>query len=915
MHTDMTLAPSAFDADEWRQQSKALAQTVAFSLDRMYLDASTQSLAKHLRFMPETEPALPTRWLRVETVGDPQQERFDAATALRIALETCHRPAQSRLYFLVQSDGEVAEVLLGLRGTGMHGDSDTHAESAKSFLESAWQGTKLAVVPDGSATQARLDEMLHSPAGRFVITGVPRPQSRDGGAPCGLECLLDGLAGKRFAFLVIADPMPPAEREDLLGHARDLLGALRTMQELSLTQSASRAVSSTRSVTETKSSSFAELAGSSTSGKKHSKLHKLTDFVTAGAAGLAPLYPPLGLAAAMSYLVGQVLPRDLTDAQSQSQTTTTGTSKAVAEGTGTTQTDGAAIAQKYASAHLEAVSASLKGMLDRVQERKMWKVGTYLIAETDEDAHDAASQLAALLNGPRLAGEEAVRFKSLQPFWKGGVAAALRAGCRPRFEIAAGEAGGSVAHPLGESFEGLSTPLTSDELALLCALPRREVPGIRVRPSAKFGINPPRIEGRGIRIGNVLRADQPLPSALSVTLESLTRNTLITGTVGSGKTNTVKHILAQLLQAGVPFLVIEPAKSEYLDWAREINAALPEDSAHRIAVYAPGAGRCEPGDRDLHLNPFHVHAPDLVTMHIERLKTLLVGSLPMQEAMPMLLESVLYATYRHNGWFAGGADATIAPRFPTVSGTLCSKSRAENRIPRDKSSHPHADTMLASVVLEKGYDERVSSSFIGALRTRLEFLCEKGSWKREVFDCPQSTPPQELFLRPAVVNLSNLHADRPFAAGLLLSYLHEFRRAESEGKAPAGLRHLTVLEEAHCLLEPSRHVGAESMDPKGMLSAMCSEMLSEMRAWGEGFMLVDQYPTRLIPDAVKNTNLKIVHRLPARDDQDTIAAAMSLSKSQTQIIPFLLTGQAIVSGHDDDAPLRVQVPLARRAAS
>lgn len=56
-------------------------------------------------------------------------------------------------------------------------------------------------------------------------------------------------------------------------------------------------------------------------------------------------------------------------------------------------------------------------------------------------------------------------------------------------------------------------------------------------------------------------AEQENPVQLS--LQSLTSHTFITGSTGSGKSNTVHTILKRAKKKGVKFLVIEPAKGEY----------------------------------------------------------------------------------------------------------------------------------------------------------------------------------------------------------------------------------------------------------------------------------------------------------------------------------------------------------------
>lgn len=186
----------------------------------------------------------------------------------------------------------------------------------------------------------------------------------------------------------------------------------------------------------------------------------------------------------------------------------------------------------------------------------------------------------------------------------------------------------------------------------------------------------------------------------------------------------------------------------------------------------------------------------------------------------MLLESVLLELYDHTGWFDATKVDRGAARYPIASQLLV-------------GSKSPTGSLIERVVREKRYDERTEKTFIGAMTTRIGSLCDPRSWKSRTFDLETSTSPEVIFDRPAIVNLSNLHSERAFTAGLLLSYLHEWRRlrhGDGDDSQENDLKHLLVLEEAHCLLEPARHVGAESADPKGMLSAMCAEMMSESRS-------------------------------------------------------------------------------------
>ncbi len=137
--------------------------------------------------------------------------------------------------------------------------------------------------------------------------------------------------------------------------------------------------------------------------------------------------------------------------------------------------------------------------------------------------------------------------------------------------------------------------------------------------------------------------------------------------------------------------------------------------------------------------------------------------------------------------------------------------------------------------------------------------------------------------------------DKSFFMALLLQFLYEYRSAQAEiGEIDYNenaCKHLTIIEEAHRVMAK-----CEKQDlPQYKSAMMFSNMLSEIRAYGEGLMLVDQVPTRLIPDAIKNTNLKITHRLVAEDDCKAIGESMGLNDEQRKVIPKLMTGQCIVS--------------------
>lgn len=118
----------------------------------------------------------------------------------------------------------------------------------------------------------------------------------------------------------------------------------------------------------------------------------------------------------------------------------------------------------------------------------------------------------------------------------------------------------------------------------------------------------------------------------------------------------------------------------------------------------------------------------------------------------------------------------------------------------------------------------------------------------------------------------------------------------------SSLRHVTVVEEAHRLLKASTDGTASHA------VEMFAGLLAEIRAYGEGIVVAEQIPSKVIPDVVKNSALKILHRLPAADDRETVGATMNLDEPQSRAIVSLPPGQAAVFTDGMDRPVRVRIP-------
>ena len=169
-----------------------------------------------------------------------------------------------------------------------------------------------------------------------------------------------------------------------------------------------------------------------------------------------------------------------------------------------------------------------------------------------------------------------------------------------------------------------------------------------------------------------------------------------------------------------------------------------------------------------------------------------------------------------------------------------------------------------------------------------------------------------LFESPCVLELKQIVSDdeKAFLIGLLLIRLYEYH--ESRSRRAAGLVHLTLIEEAHRLL---RNVSSEqgsdiTANPKGQAIEVFANILSEIRAFGEGILVAEQIPAKLTPDVVKNTEFKLIHRLVSPDDRELVGRAVNITEAQIRNLANMGTGEAVAwTEHTRKAAL-VCVPLA-----
>ena len=432
------------------------------------------------------------------------------------------------------------------------------------------------------------------------------------------------------------------------------------------------------------------------------------------------------------------------------------------------------------------------------------------------------------------------------------------------------------------------TLLSSAQLAAYIQLPRLETAGFAVRTVPEFDVEPPGTTA-GINLGRIIHRTRLTSVDYFVKPSNLTRHAFVAGVTGSGKTNTILQLLRQAKAgSGVPFLVIEPAKTEY-------RALLDDpDLAGKLRVYTLGDERVSP----LRLNPFEAVAGTPVGVHLDLVRSAFGTAFGMWTPLPQVLERCLHRVYGDRGWVI-----------------------ATNENPRLAAGDDPADAFprlsdLADVVGEVteslGYEERVTADLKAALSTRIDGLRVGG--KGAMLDAGRSTSMDELLAHPTVLELEGMgdDDDKAFLMALLVIRLVEHRRAQGQ---TGELRHLLVVEEAHRLLaNVAQHGREEEANPRGKAVESFANLLSEVRAYGQGIIIADQVPTKLAPDVIKNTGLKVAHRVVAREDREAMGGAMAMDDRQVEALTSLPPGRAALFGDGDDGPLLVQVPLVKGAA-
>ena len=737
-------------------------------------------------------------------------------------------------------------------GNGRNEDSKNSIELLADSIRGNFPGTEVDVLESMKISDDNNDDTLTSKAMQLnkadaisMLSNIPSEKSKDFISQ-GIEKLLNGVVPKTdsdsYKVVFLADAMPLIEIRSILNGFEELATAIAPF--------ASYQFQSGRNETETKG----EMESLSHSeGVSHSitKTHSINIGVNVGIGmKLAKtIGSSVGFSAGYGYSWGT------TDTKSTTDTKTKGTNHSIS--LGTSQNTTYTYKSYMVSDLIDKIEATIK-KIDESKANGLWRYATYILSSDAKTTLNVANFLRSITQG-----DESFIEPSFVQTWiyekSNGI-------------TAFGEVLKYVSHFCHPVFGNLKdrtlvTPaanVSTNGLANVFAFPNSSVQSLPVIECVRFGREPHSLDKleSDINLGCAYHMHtSEFENRVLISKEELKKHTFITGSTGSGKSNTIYKLLFEIcLKQGskTNFLVIEPAKGEYKD-----VFGGHED----VTVYGTNPYKTP---NLLQINPFSFPEGIHVLEHVDRLVEVFNACWPMYAAMPAILKDAMEKSYELAGWNL--KTSKYISTFPTFNTIL---------------------EVLPKIIKSSDYSDDTKGDYIGALKTRVKSLATgiQGLIFNEDIDYIK------LFNENVIIDISRLGSSETKALimGIIVLKLQEFRMTEPE-KRNNLLKHITILEEAHHLLRrTSSEQSQESSNLQGKSVEMLANAIAEMRTFGEGFVISDQSPGLMDMSVIRNTNTKIILRLPDESDRALVGKAAGLSDIQISELSKLKTGVAAIT--------------------
>ena len=557
--------------------------------------------------------------------------------------------------------------------------------------------------------------------------------------------------------------------------------------------------------------------------------------------------------------------------------TTKGTNNSASESstTGSSQNVSKDIINKKAADYVKYIDEMLLPIIDYGKSKGLYLTTTFIFADNNSQLEKLGNTIKSLYSGKK-GNKNPLEFKILENNDK-------KIEYFKNFQIPEcvsyddENALTLKSHFVENDEVSLGNWYSPNELGLIAGLPEKEVVGLALNEEVEFGLNAktPDKDGEIISLGNLVQSGNEIDTKVYLEKSALNKHIFITGVTGTGKTTTCQKLL---LESELPFLVIEPAKTEY-------RILMNNPKTEDILIFTLGNDKVAP----FRLNPFEFFEGESITSRVDMLKAAMEASFDMEAAIPQIIETAMYSCYQDYGW---NIDTDENEKF-------------DNPYDEGVYSFPTLEDLLNKIEIEvtkHNFDDRLKKDYIGSITARLQGLLV-GS-KGQMLNTRRSIDFRELIEKKVVLEIEGIKngTEKSLVMGFILTNLCEALRAKYN--KDKHFKHITLIEEAHRLL--SKYTPGDSLNKKNSVETF-ADMLAEVRKYGESLIIADQIPNKMTPEVLKNTNTKIVHKIFAEDDKEAIGNTISLSKEQKDFLSSLPTGRAIVFSQSWTKAVQVQI--------
>lgn len=813
---------------------------------------------------------------------DPKENVQDKLKTVYSALSN----VQSSVLLLIKSDKTGIRFFIGIRDENQPILSRGILEKS---LKGNFPGIDLAITLSDETERIMKDSFPDEYNSKSIasVSIVPGERESSQGFVQGLEKFIDTMAGEEFTALFIANPLNQQILEQRKRGFEKLYTSLSVFSNYNIAygENSSQAVNESLSagVSDTINEGVSDTVGSNVS----SSVTKSKGRNSGSSFNLFSVNHSKGKSSGRS--------DTRTSGTNDSHTVTKGQAHAATETNtkGTTDTTGSAVTLTTTQQNktIQEILKKVDQQLERIRMSEsygLFDMACYFSSSDKQITLTAANTFKALMSGDQTSVEN-----SFVNFWDDQKAFWLKSTSRVCDYLRYGkhievEYQGVLIDKNGEEVlaEQIVTPanmVSGMELPLVMGFPMKSVNGVSIITSAEFGRNVryrsnpgTKKQMRTISMGAICHMGMVWDeNRVKIDMDSLSGHCFITGTTGSGKSNTTYKLLEELLEQNIKFLIIEPAKGEYkLQFGKvpDINIFTTNNQFFEM----------------LHLNPFEFPKGIHVAEHLQKLLQVFSACWPLYAAMPAILKEGFEKAYQNCGWdlhhsihFDNGNGM-----FPTFKVLL---------------------KMLPQIIHASAYSADSKGDYIGSLVTRVNSLTN--GLAGDIFCNGKSIGDKVLFEENTIVDLSRLQSEETVSLimGVIIMKLNEYRMVQNLPKN-SQLRHVTVLEEAHNILKRvSLDQNQESGNVQGASVGMIRKSIAEMRTYGEGFIIIDQSPAEVDVAAIRNTNTKFIMKLSDKDDFETVGRTIGLNDDQILEVGKLQQGAAVVYQTEWEEPVLTMI--------